>query len=86
MEKSLEIRCPKLGHQVAFHYCLMENQTLPCSRTLGCWQPYFPVADYLRDHLSPEQWDQCFQKAPEPKICSLIELIERAKARQQDRG
>ncbi len=85
MDEVLEIRCPKLGHQVSIRYCLVENRNLPCARTIGCWQPYFPVETYLRRKLTAEQWDQCFTQGPPPKMHTLLELIDQAKARQPDR-
>lgn len=82
----LELRCPKLGGEVTFAYCLMEGGDLPCPRTIVCWQPYFPVENLLREKLTQEQWDRCFGQKPKEKIVSLIELIEVAKKRQQGEG
>ena len=82
----LEIRCPKLGGEVTFAYCLMEGGDLPCPRTIICWQPYFPVETLLREKLTQEQWDRCFGQKPKQKMVSLIELIEAAKKRQQGEG
>ena len=83
-EKGLELRCPKLGGEVTFAYCLVEGEGLPCSRTIACWQQYFPVETHLRAKLTQEQWDRCFGKTPKEKIVSLVELIEAAKERQQE--
>ena len=55
--KGLELRCPKLGGEVTFAYCLVEGGDLPCSRTIACWQQYFPVETHLRAKLTQEQWD-----------------------------
>ena len=82
--KGLELRCPKLGGEVTFAYCLVEGGDLPCSRTIACWQRYFPVEAHLRAKLTQEQWDQCFGKAPKEKMVSLVELIEAAKKKQQE--
>ncbi len=79
----LEIRCPKLGGEVPFAYCLVEGGNLPCPRTIVCWQPYFPVEIYLREKLSQTQWDHCFRRKPKEKITTLMELIEEAKKRKQ---
>ncbi|MBW1981071.1 MAG: hypothetical protein JRJ12_07600 [Deltaproteobacteria bacterium] len=83
MYDHLEIRCPKLGHQVNFGYCRQENNTLPCARAILCWQPYFPVALYLREKLTRAEWDRCFNQQPKEKIVSLLELIEAAKKRRE---
>ena len=84
--KRLELRCPRLGGEVTFSYCEVEGRDLPCPRTIACWQEYFPVESYLREKLTPEQWDRCFNQEPKEKIVSLVELIEAAKKRQQTKG
>ncbi len=78
-EKCPQIRCPKLGHPIQFSYCLKERIELPCSKTLDCWFPIFQVENYLREKLSIEQWHEAFEKPPQPKILSLLELIDKAK-------
>ena len=82
MSVDLEIRCPKLGHQVHFTYCEKEQIDLPCSRIIRCWQIYFPVEGYLKKKLSDEQWNKCFSEKPKEKILTLLELIEAAKKRR----
>ena len=79
MYEQLEIRCPKLGNQVTFAYCLREGGDIPCPRTIQCWHSYFPVEDYLRKKLTPAEWERCFNQTPKEKISTLIELIEAAK-------
>jgi hypothetical protein len=79
MLEHMEIRCPKLGGQVTFAYCLKEAGALPCSRIINCWHPYFPVEEYLRNRLTSEDWERCFNQNPKEKISTLIELIEAAK-------
>jgi hypothetical protein len=79
MSEQLEIRCPKLGNQVTFAYCLRESGDIPCPRTIQCWHSYFPVEDYLREKLTPAEWERCFNQTPKEKISTLIELIEAAK-------
>ena len=73
------IRCPRLGHQIAFSYCRSENRGLPCSKTLSCWYGRFLVEDFLRQELAPEEWEKTFERPPKPKILSLVDLIEQAK-------
>ena len=73
------IRCPKLGHQIYFSYCRHENMGLPCLRSLDCWFEHFPVEEYLRNELDPEEWERVFFKPGTPKVQSLMELIEQAK-------
>ncbi len=79
MADELWIRCPRLGGEVPFSYCLKEMGTLPCARTITCWQPYFPVQKYLGEKLTAQEWQQCFGGSPKGKMASLIELIDEAK-------
>ena len=80
-EDTFQIRCPKLGHQIHFSYCRKENFGLPCVKTLNCWYPYFRVELYLKEELSPVEYEQAFEKNAKPKIQSLMELIEQAQER-----
>lgn len=73
-----QIRCRKLGQLIHYSYCSRENQGLPCARTLDCWYPFFDVAVYLREVLSPEEWSAAFEAPAKPKVLSLLELIEQA--------
>jgi hypothetical protein len=74
-----QIRCPKLGHQVNFAYCCIEQQELPCARALKCWNSQFDVETHLRERLGPEGFVRCFEHPPPTKIATLIELIEHAR-------
>jgi molybdenum cofactor cytidylyltransferase len=79
------IRCPRLGHQVAFSYCRSENEGLPCFKTLDCWFEHFPVEEHLREDLTPEEWERAFHRPVRPKVQSLLELIEQAKKEKRPR-
>ena len=78
-KEDIKIRCPRLGHQIHFGYCRIENQGLPCFKTLDCWYPHFEVMEHLREELSTEEWEKVFGKPGKPKMLSLLELIEQAK-------
>jgi hypothetical protein len=43
-----------------------------------CWQPYFGVEEYLRRELTPEEWGDVFEMPVQPKVLTLVELIEQA--------
>lgn len=77
----LEIRCPRLGHEVSFAYCRCEAGELPCYRILLCWESRIPVEAYLREQLTPEAWERFCRQKPKDKVSSLIELIEAARKR-----
>jgi hypothetical protein len=75
-------RCPKLGDEMTFAYCLRESGDIPCSRIVNCWSSSFDVAAFLKDFLTPEQFDKFSNSRPNDKVTSLIELIEAAKAKK----
>jgi len=75
---TVQIRCPRLGHQIHFSYCRTENFGLPCPRIIFCWQPYFAVEAYLRREMPEEEWRDAFAKPVQPKVLTLVELIEQA--------
>ncbi len=78
-----KIRCPRLGHQISFSYCRLENQGLPCFKALDCWYDHFLVEEHIREELSPDEWERIFDKPPKPKMLSLVEMIEEAKKRSK---
>ena len=85
MEKSINnrlIRCPKLGDEITFSYCLQESGRLPCVRIVRCWSPFFDVESFLKETVEPEKLDIFISSKPPDKITSLIELIEATKAKK----
>jgi len=78
-KEEYKIRCPRLGHQIHFGYCRIENNGGPCFKTLDCWYPHFEVLEYLKKTLTAEEWEKAFGKPGKPKMLSLLELIEQAK-------
>ena len=82
MEDDVQIRCPRLGHQINFSYCRSENSGLPCFKTLDCWYNHFDVHTYLTDKLTSEDFEKTFLNKGKPKISSLFDLIEQAKVRK----
>jgi hypothetical protein len=78
-EAERQIRCPKLGHLVSFEYCRLEQAALPCTRALECWSAFFDAETYFRLELSPDEFVRCFLTAPQPKILTLMELIDNAR-------
>ncbi|MDR3556049.1 MAG: hypothetical protein P4L55_14925 [Syntrophobacteraceae bacterium] len=82
----LWIRCPRLGGEAPFTYCLREGGNLPCHRIVVCWQPYFPIEKYLKARLSPQQWQEFEGKRPKERLASILELIDEAKRSTQTEG
>lgn len=83
---SLNVRCPRLGHQINFSYCRVENNGLPCFKTLDCWHHFFDVHTYLKEALTKEEFDKVFIQTGAPKIKSLLDLIEQAKKSQKSKS
>ena len=81
-DNSFNIRCPRLGHQINFTYCRSENSGQPCFKTLDCWYTYFDVQSFLEDKLSKEDFKKAFVNKSQPKVLSLLDLIEKAKAKK----
>jgi len=73
------IRCPKLGDEMTFAYCLQEAGDLPCARTINCWQTAFDAAALLQELLPPGDWERFTGTQPKDKVTSLIEIFEKAK-------
>jgi hypothetical protein len=69
----LETRCPRLGGTVTFDYCRKAGSTLPCPRSLVCWELFFPVDEYMRRILSPDEWQQVFNALPKNKMEIILE-------------
>lgn len=82
----LEIRCPRLGHELNFSYCRREAGALPCHRTIKCWQAFFPVEAYLRENMSVDEWERFSRQIPPDKMTTLIDLIDKAKARVKSKA
>jgi hypothetical protein len=82
----LEIRCPRLGHELNFSYCRREAGDLPCQRTIKCWQAFFPVEAHLRESLSAAEWGRFLRQSPGDKMTTIIDLIEQAKARVKSKA
>jgi hypothetical protein len=78
----LERRCPRLGGPVSFAYCKEggDNRSV-CWKIFDCWWEYFDVVEYLKKSLPEDEFNKLENKRPQPKIVSLVEMIEQAKKR-----
>jgi hypothetical protein len=83
MYDHLQIRCPKLGGEITFAYCRKEGGTLPCQRTILCWQHRLPVEAFLKSILNEDQWQRWHNQSPKEKMTILLDLIEGARQRIQ---
>jgi hypothetical protein len=80
--ENLERRCPRLGSPISVKYCLISGEDDGiCWKILDCWWETFDVEAFLKNNMSPAEFDLLMKRAEKPanKIGSLIEIIERAK-------
>lgn len=79
----LERRCPRLGGPVAFKYCRSCGDRLsPCWKIFDCWWEYFDVVGQMKKLLPEAEFKALRAAKPQPKVLSLVALIEQAKKRQ----
>lgn len=78
-----EAYCRRLGHEVPFKYCREVSDGEPCRLLPDCWFPQFDAAAWLAEHYTPEQIAK-IMAPPQPKIASILELIEKARAKPQE--
>lgn len=78
----VEIRCPKLGCEITFAYCKQEQGDLPCARTIGCWKPYFPVEEYLKEILSDVDKERFHNARSQGRMATIFETVDRIKSQK----
>lgn len=83
-QDELWMRCPRLGGETPFTYCMVEGGDLPCPRIVACWQAFFPVEMYLRKMLSSRRWEAFTERKPREKLASLLESVEEAKRKDNE--
>jgi hypothetical protein len=76
------MRCPRLGDEITFSYCLQESGDLPCARIVRCWSSCFDVESLLKQTMATDKWDRFANSRHPDKVTSLIEMIEAAKAKK----
>lgn len=76
-------RCPRLGHEVEFRYCMNHGEAdRPCFKVLDCWWEVFDVESFLKANLTGKQYgDLLARQVPGNKVTSILELVEKAKQR-----
>jgi len=80
----IQIRCPRLGHQITFSYCRVENKGLPCFKAVDCWFEHFGAESFFKTQLTPDEWEKAFTPPTKPKVVTLLDLIEQAKQRKNN--
>jgi len=78
-------RCPRLGHEIAFAYCLTCGEVGgPCWKVADCWWEYFDVVAYLKENFPADRVAALLNARPKPKIASILELIQQAQERTKE--
>ncbi len=78
--EELEIRCPRLGGTVPFHYCMAPGEPTICFKILDCWWEVFDVTSYLKAHLPEEDLSRLLENRDRPnRMNTILELVEKFK-------
>ena len=68
-------RCPKLGSEVTFGYCRIEQGNLPCTRIISCW-PVLPVERWMQETFSPEMLKSFLEQPAKSRIDTIFETLD----------
>ena len=71
-----------LGHLVPFTYCRAPGSDVPCRRIMDCWHERIEIESYLKDILTPEEFEQV-KVPPKPKVLQLLELVQKARGSKE---
>lgn len=77
-----KLRCRMLGHEINFNYCRTGVDNLPCRKIFDCWFEIFDIADFMRQHYSPEQIEEILSE-PKDKVTTIVDLIRQAQKRAE---
>lgn len=72
------LRCPMLGHEVAFSYCRAPAPDLPCRRIFDCWWQRFDVVSFVLKEYGEDTVGRMIIP-PQGKMKTLVDLIEKAR-------
>ena len=82
LPENLSRRCPRLGSDVAFEYCLKHAADKgPCFKICDCWWERFDVVGYLNQTLGSDAVEKLKRTKPPSKVTSLVDLIQQAQER-----
>ena len=74
--------CRRLGHDVPFQYCRTVANGIPCNKIADCWHENFDIKAYLFENYTEEEIAKILAPS-QPKVASLLELIEKARNRKK---
>jgi len=79
-------RCPRLGHEVSFHYCRTQEGDKLCPRILDCWWEMFDVRAFLEENLGPDDVQRLEQRKRTDKRISILQILQDAQRRVSESG
>ena len=68
--------CRMLGHTLAFRYCRMMNDGLPCHNILNCWFERCNIEAFMSAHYSEKELKTIFQP-PTMKITTMLDAVNK---------
>ncbi len=74
------LRCRRLGHEVPLSYCRTQEGATVCPCIRDCWWEAIDIDDYLRRHLSPQEYQRLLDH-PEStsRLGKIIQLAQQAR-------
>jgi hypothetical protein len=64
----------------------MDGAQQPCWKICDCWWETFDVVGFLQQQMTPEAFRRITEARPKPKLTSIVEAIENARARMGTDG
>lgn len=77
----IQVRCPRMGHQIDFGYCRAMSDGLPCPQAINCFYYTFPVEAYFRRVLKEETFARIFLSEKPGRYESFLQTVSEAKER-----
>ncbi len=74
-------RCPRLGHEVTFHYCRTQEGSSLCGRILDCWWEAFDVRAFVAEHFGPEKVEELLDREHPNKVMSILDIVQQVQQR-----
>jgi len=76
--------CRMLGHHLRFSYCRTCRDGLPCYKIMDCWFEKFDVRTFVEENYTALEIES-FLQPPQPKMQTLMTLIQQARERSRNK-
>jgi hypothetical protein len=77
-----EVYCRQLGHHVAFKYCRLVNNDLPCHQVFNCWFEIFPIQEFVSETYTKEEIKTILTPPPN-RLENILSIAEKIMKEQQ---